>query len=108
MYICALNLNLKVKGRNKELIRKRDAALIRRYYYWTETQRLRFDDTIKVLSEREFFISEERVMTIIRTMTKTAVNLKPLPRVRKPKITMQELELFQDNYCCSSSDCRNV
>ena len=45
------------KGRDKELIKLRDEALCRRYYYWTEIQRLRFDDALKVLSEREFFIS---------------------------------------------------
>lgn len=54
------------KGRDKELIRLRDEALCRRYYYWTEVQRLRFDDALRILSEREFFISEERIMTIIR------------------------------------------
>ena len=32
------------KGRDKELIKLRDEALCRRYYYWTEVQRLRFDD----------------------------------------------------------------
>ena len=38
------------KGRDKELIKLRDEALCRRYYYWTEIQRLRFDDALKVLS----------------------------------------------------------
>ena len=28
------------KGRDKELIKLRDEALCRRYYYWTEIQRL--------------------------------------------------------------------
>ena len=32
------------RGRNKHLIEQRNSALIRRYYYWTEVQRLRFDD----------------------------------------------------------------
>ena len=32
------------KGRNKNLIKKRNEALIRRYYYWTEVRRRRFDD----------------------------------------------------------------
>ena len=58
------------KGRDKELIKLRDEALCRRYYYWTEVQRLRFDDALKVLSEREFFISEERIMAIIRRKTR--------------------------------------
>lgn len=35
------------KGRDKELIKLRDEALCRRYYYWTEIQRLRFDDALK-------------------------------------------------------------
>ena len=56
------------RGRNKELIRKRDEQLCRRYYYWTEVRRLRFDGTIKKLSEEEFFISESRVMQIVRKM----------------------------------------
>ncbi|MZZ85462.1 transposase, partial [Escherichia coli] len=53
------------KGRDKNLIELRDEALCRRYYYWTEVQRLRFDDALKVLSQQEFFISEERIMSII-------------------------------------------
>ena len=41
------------KGRDKKLIELRDEALCRRYYYWTEVQRLRFDDALKVLSRQE-------------------------------------------------------
>ena len=63
------------KGRDKELIKLRDEALCRRYYYWTEIQRLRFDDALKVLSEREFFISEERIMTIIRRKSREGAML---------------------------------
>ena len=51
-----LYLQAMKKGRNKELIKLRDEALYRRYYYWTEVQRLRFDDALRLLSEREFFI----------------------------------------------------
>ena len=54
------------KGRDKILIELRDEALCRRYYYWTEERRLRFDDALTLLSKREFFISEERIMSIIR------------------------------------------
>ena len=46
------------RGRNKALIARRDEMLCHRYHYWTETQRLRFDDTLKILSEEEFFLSE--------------------------------------------------
>lgn len=63
-----LYLRLMRKGRNKELISSRDLKMFERYYYWTEIRRLRFDDTIKKLSEEEFFVSESRVMQIIRRM----------------------------------------
>ena len=83
------------KGRNKELIRKRDEALCRRYYYWTERQRLRFDDALRILSEREFFLSEERIMAIIRRKAREAGStVKPLPRVKMPRLTAAQLELF--------------
>lgn len=56
------------KGRSKELVEARDMRLFERYYYWTETRRLRFDDTIRKLSEEEFFISEARVIQVVRRM----------------------------------------
>lgn len=88
--------NTMSRGRDKELIRLRDEALCRRYYYWTETQRLRFDDALRILSEREFFISEDRIMAIIRRKTRdgSARQVKPLPKVRKPRLTASQLELF--------------
>lgn len=84
-------------GRSKELIAKRDEALCRRYYFWTEVQRLRFDDALKVLSEKEFFISEARIMAIIRNSCKSIsdIAITPVPKVRKPHLTAAQLELFQ-------------
>ena len=84
------------KGRNKNLIRLRDEALCRRYYYWTEVQRLRFDDALKVLSEKEFFISEDRIMNIIRRESRKGKDrrLSPVPRVKSPRLTAAQLELF--------------
>jgi len=58
------------KGRNINLIQSRNKGLLRRYYQLTEIDRLRFDDTIKKLSEEEFFISESRVIEIIRNYYK--------------------------------------
>ena len=86
------------KGRDKELIRLRDDALCRRYYYWTEKQRLRFDDALKILSEREFFLSEERIMAIIRRMArKDRLNgIQPLPKVKAPRLTASQLTLFPE------------
>ena len=54
------------KGRSKYLIEKRNEALCLRFYYWTEVQRIRFDDVIKRLSEKEFFVSERIILSIIR------------------------------------------
>lgn len=87
---------LMAKGRDKNLIELRDEALCRRYYYWTEVQRLRFDDALKLLSEREFFISEERIMSIIRRKCREGgtVNVKPLPKVKVPRLSASQLKLF--------------
>lgn len=80
------------------MVKLRDEALCRRYYYWTERQRLRFDDALRILSEREFFISEERIMAIIRRMSRLDVinGLKPVPKVRKPRLTNDQLSLFPE------------
>jgi len=61
-------------------------------------ERLRFDDALKVLSTQEFFISEERIMSIIRdNLNKIKdIDVKPVPRVRKPKITREQLTLFTE------------
>ena len=92
----SLFLQTMKKGRNKELIKLRDEALYRRYYYWTEVQRLRFDDALKLLSEREFFITEERIMSIIRRKCREGgtVNVRPLLKVKVPRLSASQLELF--------------
>lgn len=86
------------KGRDRELIKLRNEALCRRYYYWTETQRLRFDDALRILSEREFFLSEPRIMAIIRKASREGriKGLKPVPKVRAPRLTADQLRLFAD------------
>ena len=85
------------KGRDKILIELRDEALCRRYYYWTEERRLRFDDALTLLSKREFFISEERIMSIIRCKCREIkdIQLRPVPKVKVPRLTARQLELFQ-------------
>ena len=45
------------KGRDKELIKLRDEALCRRYYYWTEIKNSRSDNTFKASSNRNRCIS---------------------------------------------------
>jgi len=86
------------RGRSQELISLRDEKLIRRYYYWTEVQRLRFDDALTILSREEFFISIDRIMAIIRANCHKLndIQVEPVPRVRKPRITSAQLALFKD------------
>lgn len=84
------------KGRNKNLISRRDEKLIRRYYYWTEVQRRRFDDVLTILSEEEFFISEARIMAIIRKNCDrlTDIEVEPVPKVKLPRVSARQLTLF--------------
>ena len=69
-YLCGM-----ARGRNKDLMESRDHKMFERYYYWTEIRRLRFDDTIKKLSEEEFFVSESRVMQVIRKMVQSGATV---------------------------------
>lgn len=43
-------------------VAKRNRVMTARYYYWTEIKRRRFDDTVRLLAENEFFV-EERTIT---------------------------------------------
>ena len=86
------------KGRDLELIKKRNAALLKRYVYWAEVQRLRFDDVLTVLSEQEFFISEERILRIIREAKKMPERTEvAMPKAKTPKLTYQQLNLFSND-----------
>lgn len=46
----------------QDRIDKRNRVLVARYYYWTELKRVRFDDTLNILSDNEFFV-ENRTIT---------------------------------------------
>lgn len=60
--------------------------MFERYYYWTEVRRLRFDDAVRKLSEEEFFVSEERVMQIVRKMIRAGATVEGR-RIEKPIFT---------------------
>ncbi|GHT77411.1 hypothetical protein AGMMS50262_18320 [Bacteroidia bacterium] len=87
------------KGRNKELIKKRDSALIERWNYWTNVQRLRFDDSLKVLSQTEFFISEERILSILREYNKKEqpAEIFTIPKIKVAKLKQKHLSLFPED-----------
>ncbi len=82
------------RGRNKNLIERRNAALARRHYYWTEVERLRFDDALKQLSQNEFFISEDRIMAILRETEPYTPEAAASSRIKSPKVTSAQLALF--------------
>lgn len=60
--------------------------MFERYYYWTEVRRLRFDDAIKKLSEEEFFISESRVLQVVRRMIREGATFEG-KRIERPQFT---------------------
>lgn len=85
-------------GRNRQLIERRNEKIAQRWYYWTEKQRLRFDDALKILAYQEFFLSEDRIMHILREYvsdhpeTKMTTHVK----IKAPKLTAEQLSLFPD------------
>lgn len=82
------------KGRSQELIAKRDAMLCRRYHYWTEIARRRFDDTLKILSEEEFFLSEERILVILRRNSNLLQELLQTSKTNKAPRRIKKETLF--------------
>ena len=72
------------KGRDKELITERNKRIYERYFYWTEIKRIRFDDALQILSKREFFLSESRLMQIIREMINSGYSIDGQKMIEKP------------------------
>lgn len=54
------------KGRDQELLTARNAKIVERFIYWTEEQYMRADKAITLLSQTEFYISEQQIMRIVR------------------------------------------
>lgn len=49
----------------RERVDRRNEAVTARYYYWTEIKRRRFDDVLKILADREFFVEERTISNAI-------------------------------------------
>lgn len=49
----------------RERLDRRNRIMTARYYYWTELKRRRFDDVVKILADREFFIDERTVSNVL-------------------------------------------
>ncbi len=52
-------------GRSQELIRRRDEKLHERYAYYIERRHLPEEEALKLLADREFFISQEQIIEIL-------------------------------------------
>ena len=83
------------KGRNRELIERRNAQIVSRYYFWTEVQRLRFDDAVRHLSENEFFLSESRIIQILKN-ARIGAKIK-ISAPKCPKLTEEQIRFFKNS-----------
>lgn len=54
------------RGRSKRLVQKRNIKLVERYFYLNEIKRMRSDDALNQLSNDEFFIEVDTILSIIR------------------------------------------
>lgn len=78
-----------MKGRSSRLIQRRNEYLIKRYYFWYELQRLRFEDVIERLSENEVFLEEEYILRLIRD------NSHLLKEIKQKKPSEKQLDQFR-------------
>lgn len=62
----------------EERLTTRDQLVAVRFYYYTEKKRLRMDDTMRILCEKEFFICD-RTVTAILTKDELVSTLKQNP-----------------------------
>ena len=46
-------------------LRKRNRAIVARYYYWTELLRRRWDDVERILANNEFFLDARTIASIL-------------------------------------------
>ena len=73
------------RGRSSELIRKRDIALMSRYYFYLNNSKLRYEEIIGRLSE-QFFLSGHTVVQ------RLSYNSEIFDRLKKEKPLPKELD----------------
>ncbi len=76
---------MRKKGRNIDLVKKRDEKLYERFLYHYDVCKIRLDEVLRILSEEEFFLSEQRIWTIIKRY-QGAPREELMNRIRKPQI----------------------
>lgn len=73
------------KGRDIKLIQLRDEKLCERFVYHYEVCKIRLDEVLRILSEEEFFLSEQRIWNIIKRRS-SALADEYIAQVKKPKV----------------------
>lgn len=76
---------MKKKGRNSNLIELRNKKLCERYCYWYGVLKVRHDETLRILSQEEFFLSEQRIWAIIKE-SKGILSTEAMAEAQKPKV----------------------
>lgn len=94
---------MRKKGRDKELIELRNQKLIERFVWWYEVKKVRLDETLRILSRQEFFLSEQRIWCIIQEakgiLAEDFVAQVRKPRRQAPKGVPKSLRLVAEYSC---------
>ncbi|MBE6234773.1 MAG: hypothetical protein E7112_00890 [Bacteroidales bacterium] len=84
-------------GRDPQLLAARNAKILERFIYWTEEQSMRSDRAITLMSQQEFFLTEQTILKVLneaysRDGKKVQVVFhQPKP----PKLTQEQKELLK-------------
>lgn len=71
------------KGRNTDLVALRNEKILARFVYWYDIQKVRMDETLRILSEEEFFLSQRHIWRIIKDRKYSS---EYVAKLRKPSI----------------------
>jgi len=58
------------RTKNDRLLINRNQKILKRFDYWYNKKRLRYDDVLHKLSEEEFFLNEKTILKILRETKK--------------------------------------
>jgi hypothetical protein len=79
------------KGRSKKLMQLRIEYLVKRYYYWYEIERLRIDDVLNTLENKEVFLDSTYMLRLINQ------NNHLLKQLKQNRVSARKLDQFQFN-----------
>lgn len=79
------------------MLAARNAKILERFIYWTEEQSMRSDRAITLLSQQEFFLTEQTILKVLNEAYSSdgkkvqVVFHQPKP----PKLTQEQKELLK-------------